>query len=419
MIKIIHCGHLGTQTPYIYLKSRYTLPPLGYTPFFINHVGRHGARYLTSAAKITELTYQLNEAEILGALKEEGKKLKRKLLAILPIEEKEAGLLTPSGFEMEEGIASRMALHYPEVFGRKVIAVSTYVTRTKESMDAFLKQLAKWTSASEFEARSNGKIDPILRFFDLNVPYLNYKAHGRWKEMVRVFEKRQDVVTTLLCQFFELSFINQMKNPIEFTSNLYQVYSNQFDSQKNVGLGIYFTEDWLSYLWENENLTQYLEKGPSYVGQCLPTNIAFALLMDFLNTSEQAIKERNISAQLRFAHAETLIPFTGLLRLLGFFNQTSTMSYVSTLWQNYWVAPMAANLQWIFYENPQEQVILVKMLYNESEVRLPIRSVYGPYYDFRAICTFYIRALQALKLDWGKDLVEMVREYSDSSGYSK
>ena len=119
MIKIIHCGHLGTQTPYIYQKSRYTLPPLGYTPFFINHVGRHGARYLTGAAKITELIYLLNEAEILGALKEEGKKLKRKLLAILPIEEKEAGLLTPSGFEMEEGIASRMALHYPEVFGRK------------------------------------------------------------------------------------------------------------------------------------------------------------------------------------------------------------------------------------------------------------------------------------------------------------
>lgn len=419
MIKIIHCGHLGTQTPYIYQKSRYTLPPLGYMPFFINHVGRHGARYLTSATKITELTYQLNKAEILGALKEEGKKLKRKLLAILPIEEKEAGLLTPSGFEMEEGIASRMALHYPEVFGRKVIAVSTYVTRTKESMDAFLRQLAKWTSASEFEARSNGKIDPILRFFDLNVAYLNYKAHGKWEEMVRVFEKRQDIVTTILCQFFELSFINQMKNPIEFASDLYQVYSNQFDSQKNVGLGIYFTEDWLSYLWENENLIQYLEKGPSYVGQCLPTNIAFALLMDFLNTSEQAIKERNISAQLRFAHAETLIPFTGLLRLLGFFNQTSTMSYVSTLWQDYWVAPMAANLQWIFYENPQEQVILVKMLYNESEVRLPIRSVCGPYYDFRAICTFYIRALQALKLDWGKDLVEMVREYSDSSCYCK
>lgn len=419
MIKIIHCGHLGTQTPYIYQKSRYTLPPLGYTPFFINHVGRHGARYLTSAAKITELTYQLNEAETVGALKEEGKELKKKLLAILPIEEKEAGLLTPSGFEMEEGIASRMAVHYPEVFGRKVIAVSTYVTRAKESMDAFLKQLAKWTPASEFEARSNGKIDPILRFFDLNEAYLNYKVNGKWKEMVRTFETRQDVVTTILCQFFEISFINQMKNPMEFANDLYQVYRNQFDSQKNVGLGTYFTEDWLCYLWENENLIQYLAKGPSYVGQCLPTNIAFALLMDFLNTSEQAIKERNISAQLRFAHAETLIPFTGLLRLLGFFNQTSTMSYVSTLWQDYWVAPMAANLQWIFYENPQEQMILVKMLYNESEVRLPIRSVCGPYYDFRAICTFYIRALQALKLDWGKDLVQMVRDYTDSSCYCK
>ena len=39
---------------------------------------------------------------------------------------------------MEAGIASRMYQNYPEVFGRRVEAVSTYVERTKQSMEAFL-----------------------------------------------------------------------------------------------------------------------------------------------------------------------------------------------------------------------------------------------------------------------------------------
>ena len=419
MIKMIHCGYLGTETPYIYQKSSYTLPPLGYTPFFINHVGRHGARYLTSVDQMTALIEQLNKAEALGELKEEGKNLKKELQKLLPLESEEVGLLTPSGIEMEQGIANRMAHHYPEVFGKKVVAVSTYVTRAKESMEAFVEQLAKQTTTDVFEVSSNGKVDPILRFFDLNTSYLTYKASGRWKEMLHTFEKRKDVLPGILCRFFELGFIERMENPMQFINDLYQVYRNQFDSNENVGLGAYFSDDLLCYLWENENLRQYLEKGPSYVGQCLPTNIAFALLMDFLSTSEHAIKERDISAYLRFAHAETLIPFTGLLRLLGFFNQTNVMKYVSTLWKDYWVAPMAANLQWIFYENPQEEAILVKMLYNESEVRLPIRSVCGPYYDYRAIRTFYIQMLQGLNLDWKKDLVEMVRDYTGTNCYCK
>lgn len=102
MIKIIHCGYVGTEMPYIYQKSRYTSPPLGYTPFFINHVGRHGARYLTNVDQMAALIRQLSEAEALGELKEEGKALKKKLHKLLPLESEDAGLLTPSGFEMEK-----------------------------------------------------------------------------------------------------------------------------------------------------------------------------------------------------------------------------------------------------------------------------------------------------------------------------
>lgn len=415
MIRVIRSGYLGTETPYIYQKSRYTLPPVGYEPFFINHLGRHGARYLSSDQGINKLLDTLKRAESLGMLKEEGKRLQDKLERIAPIEEASVGLLTASGIQMEEGIASRMIHYFPQVFGKKVIAVSTYVTRTKESMEAFLGELSKWTSSSCFEASSNGRIDPVLRFFDLNKAYLKYKEEGKWRELVKTYEKRQNDMFDILKLFFMTPYLAKLEDPYAWVADLYAVYANQFDARENVGLGIYFTDEQLRYLWENENLRQYLEKGPSYVGQCLPTHIAFPLLMDFLRTSETAIREREWSAYLRFAHAETIIPFSSMMRLLGFFNQTNCMSHVATLWQDYWVAPMAANMQWIFYAHPEEERVLVKMLYNETEVRLPIRSVCGPYYDWRAVRMFYIKQLQALKLDWQKDLVEMVEDYTETS----
>lgn len=411
MIKIVKNGYLGTETPYIYQKSCYTKPPMGYKPFYINHIGRHGARYLANIRELNQMIEILESAKYQGKLTVEGEILKTQLECLWPVEAEEEGLLSSSGYGMEQGIAKRMYQNYPMVFGKEVFAVSTYVERTKQSMAAFLNALGQCTSSKLFRAKSNGEVDPILRFFDINEAYLEYQEKGQWKEQLSQFSKRQDISTPILRKFFKTEYINQMKEPEQFVAGLYEVYRNQFDIGSNVGLGYDFSEEQLKILWENENARQYLEKGPSNVGQVLPTNIAFPLLMDFLYTSEEAIKYRERSANLRFAHAETIIPFTGLLRLLGFFNQTNAPGQIAVLWQDYWVSPMAANLQWIFYAHPTRKEILIKMLYNESEIQLPIRSVYGPYYEYKTIRSFYLKQIRAMNLNWNEPLNKMLKNY--------
>ncbi len=411
MIQVIQDGVLGTQTPYIYQKSCHTSPPKGYVPFYINHLGRHGARYLTSIKELKQIIDILKDAKKHQQLTYLGEKLKIELESLVPLESDNEGLLTPSGYAMEEGIARRMFQNYPEVFGRKVIAVSTYVERTKQSMAAFLGELGRWTSPRCFQCSSNGKVDPILRFFDINEAYLNYKENGKWKEELAQFKQRGTVYQEVLEKIVDSKYIASIQEPEEVVQGLYKIYANQFDIGKNTHLGNIFTQSALCYLWQNENVRQYLLKGPSNIGQVLPTNIAFPLLMDFLNTSEEAIKQKNRSANFRFAHAETIIPFSGLIRLLGFFNQTDSMGQVAVLWQDYLVAPMAANLQWIFYEHPRCKTILIKMLYNESEVRLPIRCIEGPYYDYEVVRSFYLRQLYTLHLNWELPLVEMLKKY--------
>lgn len=55
---------------------------------------------------------------------------------------------------------------------------------------------------------------------------------------------------------------------------------------------------------------------------------------------------------------------------------------------NCYNVPMAANAQFIFYRNRRGD-ILVRMMYNEADVFLPLESEVAPYYrweDFRHFC---------------------------------
>ena len=52
------------------------------------------------------------------------------------------------------------------------------------------------------------------------------------------------------------------------------------------------------------------------------------------------------------------------------------------------LSPMGANLQLIFFKNKQGEVI-VKLLHNENEVKLPIDSPIAPYYKWETVKAFY------------------------------
>jgi hypothetical protein len=77
---------------------------------------------------------------------------------------------------------------------------------------------------------------------------------------------------------------------------------------------------------------------------------------------------------LRFAHAETIIPFATMLEIPGISGKSVDLSnlymHENDVWCGEHVSPMAANIQWEIYRHEiNHQQILVRMLYNEVEVR--------------------------------------------------
>lgn len=411
---------LGTQMPYSYAPVTELPLPEGYVPFYVNYLGRHGGRYLNDPESAEWLVTILQCAYERRGLTLRGLELLSKIVSILEIYHDHYSNLSKEGTKMIQGIAHRMYLNYPQVFGKRIDAVATYQDRTIQSRNVFLEELERFINPVNVYMHTNGKIDPKLRFYELNEEYLSYKEERAWKNKVVYSEPKYNMSAKILERIFNRQWIRQnclnQEEKNRFASELYQLYANQFDMNGVISLGYYFTPQEKYHYWEHNNLKQYFEMGPGAVGECITTNIAFGLLMDFLKTSEAAILTRNQSADLRFAHAETIIPFASLLGLHGMCEQTLSPFKVSILWKNYLVAPLGANLQWIFYDQKlksgnREQNVLVQQKYNETSVPFPIPTTQYPYYHWVDVKAYYQDLINGLYLPRGKSLLEQVRDY--------
>ena len=151
--------------------------------------------------------------------------------------------------------------------------------------------------------------------------------------------------------------------------------------------GILKDKEWYGY-WQTQNLRQYLTKSAAPVGNMLPVAIAWPLLSEFIQTTEQAINGQSDNrVDLRFAHAETVIPFVALMGIGKTDIQIASPDSVSIYWKDYEIAPMAANVQWVFYRDKNCQV-WVKILLNEQEVTIPVVTSFFPYYRWEEVCHY-------------------------------
>lgn len=402
-------NYLGTKQPYS-VKEVSTAPtPNGYKPFFVNHLGRHGSRHLSSPKYDVSLYELLSIAEKEKAITPEGLRLKNSIAQLMEIEKGNYGLLTEVGVKEQKEIAKRFYENNKEIFGKDIIASSTYVERAQQSRDAFLEELGQYTPNINFKVSTNNKKDILLRFFDLSPEYEEFSENSSWKKELDTYSKSKNFNNEVLNQLFSKEFIKKLedgefklkdskgktvlKNPTDAVRNLYDLYIIQASIGKDLGFGKYFSEEQLKWYEEVDNLSDFYEKGPGKNGEDIATNIALPLLENFIVTSDEAIKNQNTSANLRFAHAETTIPFITLLDINGYSEKEDIIEKVYDKWLGRDISGMSTNIQWIFYKNDKND-ILIKILHNEKDAELPIATSMKPYYKWNDVKNFYTKKLK-------------------------
>lgn len=339
---------LGSAMPYPAPEDPAAYPD-SLTPVFVNHVGRHGARFLSSAKTTVELIAFLDRADSAGVLAPEGKELLTIARYVADISHNRWGALDSLGMAEQRGIASRMFLAYPKLFiNGKVNAISSYSPRCVMSMYEFTHQLDRLNNRVELYTASGHQTSPLMRPFDVDKEYIEWSDAKEWEAPYKMFFETTAPAAPARRLLTDPDFLSN-KEALDMSWTEYKVLAGLPAMGMDVDLEKFFTAAELNSLWACENLGHYLRRTATTLST-VPALIASDLLLNLITTTDAAVAgENRFNVELRFGHAETLMPLLSLMRLRGCYYMTNYFDTVGLHWKDFDVVPMAANLQIVLF----------------------------------------------------------------------
>lgn len=375
----------GSAMPYPVPAESVTLPD-SLTAVFINHVGRHGARFPSSPKNVTALIRELAKADSAKALTPAGEELLTLAKFVSETSRNRWGALDSLGMAEQRGIASRMFRNYGMLFNdTRVNAISSYSPRCVMSMYEFTHQLDRLNNHIEITTSSGRQNSPLMRPFDLDSDFIEWAKSGDWKAAYKMqFETMMP--TAPARKLFKSEYAKEMTN-----DDARKVSYHAFKLLQGLSaMGLpskmerYFTREEANQAWSCTNLSHYLERTASTLST-LPAEIAAPLLTDLLTTAEAAVEgKQQYAVMLRFGHAETLMPLLSLMHLDGCYYLTNYFDTVALHWKDFHVVPMASNLQMILVKSKSGKMY-VRFDLNERPIPLLPGSdiIYTPWEQAR------------------------------------
>ena len=347
-------------------------PPDGYRLRFVETVGRHGARTLTSSARERRSLAIWDRADRADALTSTGRRFAGDVREFQQPEQRIGyGNLSALGAVEWQGIGRRTATLYRDYLrdataaGDQVQLVTSPVQRTVESADAMHAGLES--------------VVPGLRVPDYvtdgaRLLIGNGATPTGNRAVERVLADPQVVAasTHLLGTLYEPDFVRTIDDPVEAALDVYLLYSTApgMAADTSVTFARYVPiEDArvLAYAVDAQNFYQF---GPGAAGEDSSYAATRPLLDDFFSALDDRLAGGSTAAVFRLAHGETTMPFAALLGLPGSDLQASTTyTYADNPWRGYVAGRLGGSIEWAAYQDDRGRA-LVTVRHNEQPVSL-------------------------------------------------
>lgn len=384
-------------------KTRaYTPAPYGKKPFYLSHYGRHGSRYLTKTDDYEYLMRVFRSADTSGRLTPLGKDVYRRVRVLSKLAKNRWGDLTELGRQQHRDIARRMTENFPQIFrGNTIVtARSTLVPRCVLSMMSAVHELTI----------QNPKLQINYDASSYDLYYMNYQdrllrdmTHNDTIDAVfDAFCKRHWSERRLAESIFnDTAYINKEIDVHQINYYLYRLAGSiqNTDVRDDMTLFDIFTSDEIYENWLTSNAFWFSGFGFTPLnGGCQPYTQRY-LLRNIMLQADAAVKRHGTGVLLRYGHDTMILPLVCLMNLNGYgASYDDFEQLVDGGWIDYRIFPMASNLQFVFYrKNYKDEDVLVKILLNENEATLPIKSEVAPYYHWSDVRKYFMGILSAYK----------------------
>ncbi|HIY89277.1 MAG TPA: histidine phosphatase family protein [Candidatus Bacteroides pullicola] len=371
--------------------------PDGYEPFYLSTFARHGSRYLTKQKKYDEPLATLEAAQQAGKLTPDG----QRALDIIRRMAREAqgryGELTPKGARQHRELAARMFRRYPTIFRDGVHVDARSTTKSR----AFLSMANGCVELARLNPRLNITMDASLH----DVYYIKY-SNDDFEELHlaqadSVYRLADSVYVhpdRLMKQLFnDAAYVKaQVPSPSDLMQQLFELDGISQSSWDMPDLAFLFDERERYDLWQRNNFEWYYEKGPSPLsGECM-YKLGRNLLENFVLTADTVIASGRPCVSLRYGHDTNLAPFAALMGCDALTHPTRDWQAIADTYRTYRLIPMCGNVQLVFYRKTGSDDILVRVLLNERDVTLPVRTDKAPFYPWEDLRAYWMSVVQAI-----------------------
>ena len=282
--------------------------------YFVNHVGRHGARYMSSERKFAKLENMLMCNR--GNLTEQGKEVLAVLREVRSVTGDKWGLLTPLGLVEEREMAKLTVTLCPELFAKgSVSSRATAVPRVVESAYSYCFALSRFSDRLEITAADGRHFDPLLRFFTYDDDYSHYLSDGPWIAIYRNAVRRMAPVRPVRALLLNPDILSR-EEAQDMTMEMYSVAQSMRAAEIPFDASEWMTLEEYRKCADLAAFNRYLGYSESKLSK-IPVKSAVSLLRDILDAGKIAHNDTACVAVLRFGHAETLMPLFALMDLPG------------------------------------------------------------------------------------------------------
>ena len=177
---------------------------------------------------------------------------------------------------------------------------------------------------------------------------------------------------------------------------LFKQASNVQSTELRNSMSLYdlFTDDEIYDLWLINNAWWYINYGACPLNGGNQPYSQRNLLRKIISDADSCIALPHPGVTLRYGHDTMVMPLTCLMDLDGMGMQVSDLEQLAYKgWNNYRIFPMACNIQLVFYQKKGSKDVLVKVLRNENEATLPVKTDIAPYYHWKDVRQYYLDKL--------------------------
>ena len=156
-----------------------------------------------------------------------------------------------------------------------------------------------------------------------------------------------------------------------------------------------FTPEEIYRHWRKQNAWHYINYGGYTLNGGNQAYMQRAVLRNMIHMGDSVLKRYNPLLHLRYTNSQVVMSLACLMDLDGYGLHTDNLDSLEHYgWANYRIAPLGGSIEMIHYRSDRNDPdVLVKVLLNGKEAKLPIETDCAPYYHWQDVKTYYLRKL--------------------------